>query len=59
MMGDLVLSNVKEGKWDTGLLAKFLLTEKLINEKPIFRNNIPTFHYSMCEAIPNSLKKLF
>jgi len=33
MMGDLVLSNVKEGKWDTGLLAKFLLTEKLINEK--------------------------
>jgi len=46
-MGDLVLDNVKEGKFDSALLAllaEFLLTEKLINEKLTFRNNIPLFH---------------
>jgi hypothetical protein len=29
-MGDLVLSNVKEGKWRIGLLIEFLLAGKLI-----------------------------
>jgi hypothetical protein len=41
-MGDLVLNNVKEGKWDRALLAKLLLTGKLINEN-FFEINIPTF----------------
>jgi len=30
IMGDLVLSNVKEEKWEIGLLGVFFLTHKLI-----------------------------
>jgi len=54
-MGDLVLSNVEERKWNSGLLVKFLLIEKLINEKLTFRNNIPIFHHS---NIPCARRKL-
>jgi len=32
IMGDLVLSNVKEGKWDIVILEKYSLTRNLINE---------------------------
>ncbi len=45
------------GKWDNAslaLLEKFLLTEKLINEKLTFRNNIPLFHV---RGKDSSLKK--
>jgi len=45
------------GKWDNAslaLLEKFLLTEKLINEKLIFRNNILLFHV---RGKDSSLKK--
>jgi len=45
-MGDLVLSNVKEEKWRTGLLAKFLLTAKFIKEYLSLSINIPIFHHS-------------
>ncbi len=49
-MGDLVLSNVKEEKWDIGFLGVFFLTHKLLmfkNENLPFRINIPLFHHSM------------
>jgi len=44
---------VKEGKWDSALLAlleEFLLTEKLINEKLLFKINIPLFHHSLAQT---------
>jgi len=50
---------VKEGKWDSALLAEFLLTEKLINEKLLIEINIPLFHYSMCEAKTQASKNPF
>jgi hypothetical protein len=59
IMGDLVLSNVKEGKLDSGLSVKILLTGKLINEKLLFKLNIPIFHYSMCAAKTQASKNSF
>jgi len=47
VVGDLVLSNVKEGKSDSGLLAKLLLTRKFIDEKLLSKVNIPIFHHSI------------
>jgi hypothetical protein len=55
-MGDLVLSNVKEGNWVSGLLAKLLLTGKLINEKLPFKINIPIFHHSIIPSAGQELK---
>ena len=43
------------GKWNNAslaLLEKFLLTEKLINEKLTFRNNIPLFHVRGKDSSP-------
>jgi len=47
MMGDLVLSNVKEEKWDIGLLGVLFLTHMLLmfkNENLPSKINIPLFH---------------
>jgi|GEM_PF-6510716 hypothetical protein len=41
-MGDLVLGNMNEGKWDRGLLGRVLLKGELINEKLILKS---TFQY--------------
>jgi len=69
IMGDLVLSNVKEGKRDNCLLAKVLLAGKLINEKLLLKStfsprrrlyepeaNIPPFHV---QGKNSKLKKSF
>jgi len=39
-------------------IGRTLLTKNLINERLPHKIIIPTFQYSMCEAIGNSLKKL-
>jgi len=48
-----------ERKWDSdllALLAKFLLTGKLINEKLPFKINIPLFHHSIIPSARQELK---
>jgi hypothetical protein len=46
------------GKLRQWFIDKTLLTRKLIDEKLPYKIITPTFHYSRCEAIHNSLKKL-
>ena len=48
-------------EWYSGLLVKFILKGKyntFINEELPLKINIPTFHYSMCEAKRICLDKL-
>ena len=41
---------VKEEKRDNCLLAKLLLTGKLVNDKLFLRTNIPIFHQSLAQT---------
>jgi len=58
---------LKEGKWNTGLLVKSLLTRKTIIEYFLLIINpdkdgifdIPLFHHSMCEAEDQTSKNSF
>jgi len=46
------------GKLRQWFIGKTLLTRKLINDRVPYKIIIPTFQYSICEAIRNSLKTI-
>jgi hypothetical protein len=55
MMGDLVLSNVKEGKLGSDLLAKSYGGENLIDKEvkkreTFYKIIIPIFHHSLAQT---------